>query len=71
MPQSWFWNSLKRRSIWAVMRPTGPAVAPGQEVLGLGVLEERVALTVEEPLALETEAEEPSWARYDRAATAA
>ena len=39
--------------------PNRPAVAPGQEILGLGVLEERVALTVEEALALEQQRGNP------------
>ena len=52
-PQRLSWNSLKLRSTWALMRPTDAAVAPGEEVLGLAVLEERVLVAVEELLALE------------------
>ena len=47
------------------------SVPPGQEVLGLGVLEERVLLPVEELPAAPRSAGGPSAARYDRAATAA
>ena len=47
------------RSTWALMRPTGAPVAPGEEVLGLGVLEERVPLTVQELASLEHERRHP------------
>ena len=46
-------SSLKARSIWALIRPTDPPVAPGEEQLRLAVLEERVHAAVQEQLALE------------------
>ena len=47
-PTSLPWNSLKLRSTWALIRPTGSPVAPGQEQLDVGVLEERVLAPVQE-----------------------
>jgi hypothetical protein len=50
--------------------PDGAPVAPGEEVLGLGVLEERV-LARGRGACAPSEAAPPSSARYDTAATAA
>ena len=63
MPSLPPWNWSQRSSTWAVIRPTDAAVALAEEVLGLGVLEERVLVAVEERAALEDQRRHPAACR--------
>ena len=68
-PQRLWWNSFKRSSTWAVIAPDRLAVALGEEVLGLAVLEVGVELAVEEEAPLQLQRRHPGVSRWRRKGT--